>query len=72
MQRVLWNELFKEDNYMITFSILMIVLTVLAVIIAACGASLLVAFGDLIVCGLIIALIVKLFKPKKEKEKQAQ
>lgn len=52
---------------MITFSILMIVLLAVAVILATCCAGFLAVFGDLIVCGLIIALVVKLFKPKKEK-----
>ena len=56
---------------MITFSILLIVLLTLAVIIATCGAGIIVALGDLIVCGLILWLIVKLFKPKK-KEDEAQ
>ena len=54
---------------MITFSILTVSLLAIAIITAiialACGAGFFVVFGDFIVCGLIIALIVKLFKGRK-------
>lgn len=50
---------------MITFSILMIALLIIATVLALCGAGLLAVFGDLIICGLIIALIIKLFRRKK-------
>ena len=53
---------------MITFSILLAVLLTVAVFIATFGAGLIAVFGDLIVCGLIIGLIVKLFNHKKNKE----
>lgn len=54
---------------MITLSILTIILLTIAVITAVitlmCGAGFIVAFGDLIVFGLIIGLLIKLFKRKK-------
>lgn len=54
---------------MITFAILLITLLVLAVITAFCivvgGAGVILIFGDLIVCGAIIWLIVRLFRRKK-------
>ena len=50
---------------MITFSILMIVLLVIATILAAFGAGFLAVFGDILVCGLIIYGLVKLFRRKK-------
>ena len=54
---------------MITFSILLTVLLAVAFVVAtialACGAGFIAVFGDLIICGLVIALIVKLFKRKK-------
>lgn len=54
---------------MITLSILTITILSIAIIAAVialtCGAGFIVAFGDLIVCGLIIALLFKLFKRKK-------
>ena len=55
---------------MITLSILLVAL--LAVVIVAAfitvvsGAGFIIAFGDVIVCGLIIGLIIKLFKRKKK------
>ena len=54
---------------MITFSVLLIallvVLTVAALVVLASGAGLILVFGDLIVCGLILWGIIKLFKRKK-------
>lgn len=54
---------------MITFIVLLITLLSLvaaaALIVLAGGAGVILAFGDLIVCGLIIGLIVRLFKRKK-------
>lgn len=54
---------------MITFSILTFILLAAAIvsafIILVCGAGALAAFGDLIVFGLIIAVLVKLFKKEK-------
>lgn len=53
---------------MITFCILLIALFVIAFVAAwvliACGAGLIAWLGDLIVFGLIIALLIKLFKKK--------
>ena len=54
---------------MITFTILSIIL--LAIMFVAginavvCGSGLLVVFGDLIACGLIIYLLVRLFRRRK-------
>lgn len=60
----------KEDNNMITLSILTMILLSIAIAIAVialtCGAGFIIAFGDLIVLGLIIVLIIKLFKKKKK------
>ena len=54
---------------MITFTLLtialLIIATVIAIVALTCGAGLIAVFGDLIVCGLIIALFVKLFTKKK-------
>lgn len=54
---------------MITFTILLVTLLSLiiatALIILAGGAGIIVAFGDVIVCGLIIFVIVQLFKRRK-------
>lgn len=54
---------------MITLTVLTTILLSIAIITAVialmCGAGFIVVFGDLLVCGLIIALIVKLFKRKK-------
>ena len=54
---------------MITLTILLTILLSVAIVVAsialACGAGFIVAFGDLIVCGLIIWLFVKLFRRKK-------
>lgn len=51
---------------MITFAILLVVLLSLAIaaalVILAGGAGVVLAFGDLIICGGIIWLLVKLFK----------
>lgn len=53
---------------MITFAILLCAAIIVAIIAAyvliVCGAGILAIFGDLIICGLIIALLVKLFKKK--------
>ena len=54
---------------MITFAIIMIALLSLvaavALIVLAGGAGVLLAFGDLIVCGGIIWLLVKLFRRRR-------
>ena len=54
---------------MITFTILLITLLALiiatALIILAGGAGIIVAFGDVIICGLIIFTIVRLFVRRK-------
>ena len=50
---------------MITFTILLTVAIVIASIVLACGAGIFAVFGDLIVCGLIIWLLVKLFRRRK-------
>lgn len=54
---------------MITFTILLITILAIAIVAAcialACGAGFIAAFGDLIVCGLIIWLFVKLFRRRK-------
>jgi len=54
---------------MITLSVLMVILLAVAIVAAVitlmCGAGFIVAFGDVIICGLVIALLVKLFKRKK-------
>lgn len=51
---------------MITFSIVVIALLTLviatALIVLAGGAGFVLAFGDVIICGLIIWLLVKLFR----------
>ena len=51
---------------MFTFTIILVTILSLilatALIILAGGAGLIVAFGDLIVCGLIIGLVVRLFR----------
>lgn len=50
---------------MITFAILLVVLLSLmiaaALVILAGGVGVVLAFGDLIICGLIVWLLVKLF-----------
>ena len=50
---------------MITLTILLIAAIVVACIALACGAGFIVAFGDLILCGLIIYGLFKLFRRKK-------
>lgn len=50
---------------MITFSILLVILLTLAAILAVFGAGFLAVFGDLLICGLIIFGLVKLFRPRK-------
>ena len=54
---------------MITFTIILITLLSLvaaaALIVLAGGAGVILAFGDLIVCGGIIWLLVKLFKRRR-------
>ena len=51
---------------MITFAILLVALLSLVIAVAAVvlagGAGIALVFGDLIVCGLIIWLLVKLFR----------
>ena len=55
---------------MMTFCILVITLLTLgmlsALVLAVGGAAFLAVFGDVLVCGLIIGLIVKLFVKKKK------
>ena len=51
---------------MITFSILLVVALIIAAIVAICCGAVVFAFGDLILCGIIIAGIVKLFRRKKK------
>ena len=54
---------------MITLTILLTILLSVAIVVAsialACGAGFIAAFGDLIVFGLILWLLVKLFRRKK-------
>lgn len=50
---------------MITFTVLTIILLIVAAILGICATGFLAVFGDLILCGLIIALIIKLFRRKK-------
>lgn len=54
---------------MITFTILLIALLLFAIISVICiiagGAGLILILGDLIVCGAIIWLIIRLFRRKK-------
>lgn len=54
---------------MILFTILAIILAIVAFVILAImgviGSAALAIFGDLIVCVLIIALLVKIFRKKK-------
>lgn len=54
---------------MITFTFILVALLTLiiatALIILAGGAGIIVAFGDVIVCGLIIFTIVRLFMRRK-------
>lgn len=54
---------------MITFTIVLIALlslvTAVALVVLAGGAGVVLAFGDLIVCGLIIGLLVRLFRGRR-------
>ena len=54
---------------MITFIILLIAALTIAIattlVILAGGAGVIIAFGDLIVCGLILWAIVRLFRRRK-------
>lgn len=54
---------------MITFTLLLIALIVVAIIsiisIIIGGAGFIALFGDVIICGLIIWLLVKLFRRRK-------
>lgn len=58
---------------MITLSLLVIGLLVMAIVSAlallAGGAGLIAVFGDILVAGLIVLGIIKLFKRKKKEEK---
>lgn len=60
----------KGETNMITFTILLTVLLAVAIVVAsialACGVGFVAAFGDLIVCGLVIYVLVKLFRRKKK------
>ena len=59
----------KEEHNMITFAIILITLLALAIaaalVILAGGAGVILAFGDLIICGGIIWLLVKLFRRRR-------
>ena len=54
---------------MVTFLVLLVTIVSLliaaALIVLAGGAGFILAFGDVIVCGLIIGLIIKLFRRRK-------
>jgi hypothetical protein len=54
---------------MITLAVILVTLLSLviaaALIVLAGGAGVILAFGDLIVCALIIGLVVRLFKRRK-------
>lgn len=50
---------------MITFTVLTIAVLLVAAVLGIVGTGFLAIFGDLIVCGMIIGLIVKLFRRKK-------
>jgi hypothetical protein len=54
---------------MITFTILLIALLIFSVIAAFCivagGAGIILIFGDLVICGAIIWLLIRLFRQKK-------
>ena len=50
---------------MITFTLLLIALAVIAVMAFIGGSAVLLVFGDVIVCGLIIWGLYKLLKGKK-------
>lgn len=44
---------------MVSFTILVIILIAIAVAILFCGASFLLVFGDVIICGALIYFIIK-------------
>lgn len=54
---------------MFTFAVLLITLLIFAVIAAFCivagGTGIILIFGDLVICGAIIWLLVRLFMRKK-------
>ena len=54
---------------MITFTILLTALLTVAIVAAviavACGAGFVALFGDLIICGLLIWIIVRLFRRRR-------
>lgn len=52
---------------MITFTILLALVVAIASIVLTLGAGVFAIFGDLIVFGLIIWLLVKLFRRNKKK-----
>lgn len=64
-----YGMIMKEEYNMITFTILLISLLMLAVmsaiILLVGGAGFIAVFGDLIVCVLIIGLIVRLIKRRR-------
>ena len=51
---------------MITFTILLAVVILTALVALAFGVGFLAAFGDIVVCGLILWGLVKLFRRKKK------
>ena len=62
----------KEELIMILFTILLVTLIVLAIVtvlgLGIAGAGIIVVFGDVIVCVLLIALIIKHFINKKKRK----
>jgi hypothetical protein len=51
---------------MVIFAILLVIAIVAAFIALVCGAGIFAVFGDLIVFGLIVWALVKLFRRKKK------
>jgi hypothetical protein len=65
MHFLLWRIIILEVTTMITFTVLTIAVLLVAAVLGIVGTGFLAIFGDLIVCGMIIGLIVKLFRRKK-------
>jgi hypothetical protein len=59
----------KEELIMITFTVLLIAVVALAIAAALIflvgGTGILLAFGDLFVCGFLIWLIVRIFRRRR-------
>lgn len=68
MQFLLWKD-FKEEYNMITFTILAVALLTVAIVtvlsLIAGGAGFILAFGDLIIAGLILYAIFRLIRRRK-------